>query len=60
VIAIERRGKEWAVLHGEQIVSLHPSRTEAERAALWLQARYEDSATPDIGSRDDDCRPQAC
>lgn len=36
MIAIEQRGGEWAVLDDHELVSLHPTRIEAERAALWL------------------------
>jgi hypothetical protein len=36
MVRIEQRRSEWVVLVGEELMSLHPSRPEAERAALWL------------------------
>jgi hypothetical protein len=36
MVWIEERKAEWVVLSNDHLVSLHPSRAEAERAALWL------------------------
>lgn len=43
---IERRGSEWVVLKGDQVVSVHRSRREAERAVDWLLAHNHESAPP--------------
>jgi hypothetical protein len=37
MIELEPRGNEWAVIQKGELVSLHPTRAEAVRAALWLQ-----------------------
>jgi hypothetical protein len=36
VVTIERHEYEWVVLANGELVSIHPTRSEAERAALWL------------------------
>ena len=36
VIEVQQRGGEWLVLDRDAVVSIHPTRDEAERAALWL------------------------
>ncbi len=39
VTSIEPSGREWVVVHDGSVVSMHPTRTEAERAAGWLVQR---------------------
>ena len=38
VITVEQHGREWSVRRDGAVLSLHPSRLEAERAAQWLFA----------------------
>ena len=40
MVSIEHRQYDWVVVYGTEVVSLHPTRDEAERSALWL-ARHE-------------------
>jgi hypothetical protein len=36
VVSIEKREYEWVVMANGELMSIHPTRGEAERAALWL------------------------
>ncbi len=36
MVSVEQRGREWVVIDGNHVASIHPTRSEAERTALWL------------------------
>jgi hypothetical protein len=36
VISIARNGSDWIVVQNDALVSVHPTREEAERCAFWL------------------------
>jgi len=40
VFAIERRGRDWIIVRGDDTVSVHPTRHEAQRAFEWLTANH--------------------
>ena len=54
MIDLEQRGNEWAVVQNGELVSLHPTRAEAERAVLWLGRRHapDRKAGHDAGRRE--------
>jgi hypothetical protein len=36
MFSIEQRHQDWVVLEHGEVVSVHPTRVEAERAVVWL------------------------
>lgn len=51
MVEIERRGRDWIVIHGDEAVSLHPAREEAERVAAWLTGRADAAEVANSSTR---------
>jgi hypothetical protein len=48
MFSITRRHQEWAVLENDEILSVHPTREEAERVVVWLMSHADSSAAQPI------------
>ena len=59
MFSIERRGREWLVMQADEMVSVHPSREEAERAVEWLANTHTHVSSPDR-LVDSDADPESC
>ena len=45
MVSVEQRHREWVVRHDDVVVSVHPTRSEAARAAVWLAAHHSKPAS---------------
>jgi hypothetical protein len=43
MFSITQRNQDWAVLENDEIVSVHPTRAEAERVVVWLMCHTDSS-----------------
>jgi hypothetical protein len=48
MFSITRRHQEWVVLEDDELVSVHPTREEAERVVIWLMRHAEGSSAQQI------------
>ncbi len=46
MVKIEKRPHEWVVVDRDRVVSMHPTRTEAERVLRWLLQHAPESPAP--------------
>jgi hypothetical protein len=50
MFSIEQRHQDWVVLEHGEVVSLHPTRVEAQRAVVWLIVHTDGHARTRLGS----------
>jgi hypothetical protein len=49
MFSIEQRHQDWVVLEHGEVVSVHPTRVEAERAVVWLMVHTDGHAGTRLG-----------
>ena len=50
MFSIEQRHQDWVVLEHGELVSVHPTRVEAERAVVWLIVHTDGHAGTHLGN----------